>query len=692
MPKALAVILGVVAGALAGALVVLLIAYSLYDPPRRSEMDLLFFIFCGIVLAAVFGGAMGAVAGIKVAAGQMRRAAITFAGAMGTVTVLTLLAAAGWWAILHMPRSDPADRQKKEWARAMGALHPTLGLQLAHSLLDCHTRSRSLTPDALGRNGCGYQQPFLIGATTASFDSHDDGWRWESVKTPSGYKVVVRPDPLLAQPGPMFEFDDERLLVRREAPGAPAYAVDTPIPAVETYRECLLASGSDGCAHLEKERGPLETGRMGPGESYRIRLLNPDTAHLLIRLFPRGRYREGPFELHITARGRVYMFQEGSGWHVTNNRGSGIAIATNPPPEPCELDPKVPCATELQQAAHAARDTLYQRIATRIRFALRANPRDRVIVRFDPQTMPRLERAVEQDLRAQRVELIPYGAVDNFEERLSPAVAYIWLPTSVPTPREQYDALARWTDAGRGRYEIHVHWMEGTLDLDGRPTTHPPGMDERYITAAETNQLELMQRMDRAISALSTSEVRVTTPAGTDIRFRTMGRPFNRQIASASNVDDAKMRIDRHIEIPPGVLRVAPLETTVNGVIVFPSFRIRDGVRASDVRLEFTNGRVTSAAARDGQAELDNFLRAQPALMHFREFCLGMNPELAMKAGDTVIPYYGYGAGVVRMSLGDNEELGGTVRGGAVRWNFFIDATVMAGDQVVVKDGRLVLQ
>jgi hypothetical protein len=43
------------------------------------------------------------------------------------------------------------------------------------------------------------------------------------------------------------------------------------------------------------------------------------------------------------------------------------------------------------------------------------------------------------------------------------------------------------------------------------------------------------------------------------------------------------------------------------------------------------------------------------------------------------------------MSLGDNEELGGTVRGGAVRWNFFVDATVMAGDQVVVKDGRLVL-
>ena len=183
----------------------------------------------------------------------------------------------------------------------------------------------------------------MIGTTTASFDRHDNGWRWESVKTPLGYKVVVRPEPLLEQPGPIFEFDDERLLVRREAPGAPDFAVDTPIPAVEAYRDCLLASGCDGCAHLEKERAPVKTGAIGRAESHRIRLLNPDTAHLLITLFPRGRYGEGPFELHITGRGRVYMFQEGSGWHVTNNRSSGIPTATDPPPEPCELFPSVPC-------------------------------------------------------------------------------------------------------------------------------------------------------------------------------------------------------------------------------------------------------------------------------------------------------------------------------------------------------------
>jgi hypothetical protein len=54
------------------------------------------------------------------------------------------------------------------------------------------------------------------------------------------------------------------------------------------------------------------------------------------------------------------------------------------------------------------------------------------------------------------------------------------------------------------------------------------------------------------------------------------------------------------------------------------------------------------------------------------------------------IPYYGYGAGVVRLSLGDNSELGGNITGDYVRWNFFVDTTVTVDGDVWVRDGRLV--
>ncbi len=73
----------------------------------------------------------------------------------------------------------------------------------------------------------------------------------------------------------------------------------------------------------------------------------------------------------------------------------------------------------------------------------------------------------------------------------------------------------------------------------------------------------------------------------------------------------------------------------------------------------------------------------------FREFALGFNPLLAVPDREPWIPYYGYGSGVVRLSLGDHSELGGAVTGGYVRWNFFTDLTVTVGSTIWVRGGRM---
>jgi hypothetical protein len=44
---------------------------------------------------------------------------------------------------------------------------------------------------------------------------------------------------------------------------------------------------------------------------------------------------------------------------------------------------------------------------------------------------------------------------------------------------------------------------------------------------------------------------------------------------------------------------------------------------------------------------------------------------------------------VVRLSLGDNSELGGKVTGGAVHWFFFPGSTVRVGERVLVREGVL---
>jgi len=87
------------------------------------------------------------------------------------------------------------------------------------------------------------------------------------------------------------------------------------------------------------------------------------------------------------------------------------------------------------------------------------------------------------------------------------------------------------------------------------------------------------------------------------------------------------------------------------------------------VRLEFRHGRIVKIAAFDNLEAVEAALASDSA-RRFREFAVGLNPNLPGLA------YFGYGSRTVRLSLGDNEELGGTVRGDFRRWFFFTDASV----------------
>ena len=149
------------------------------------------------------------------------------------------------------------------------------------------------------------------------------------------------------------------------------------------------------------------------------------------------------------------------------------------------------------------------------------------------------------------------------------------------------------------------------------------------------------------------------------------------------------MLIDKEIELPAGAIRVAPIETSVEGVIAFPPSQW-DGRPVDGLKLRFSKGRVVEVTAASGQDAVEaEMQRAGEAGRAFREFALGFNPLLAVPDRAPWIPYYGYGAGVVRLSLGDNSELGGNVTGGYVRWNFFTDLTVTVGSTTWVRSGKM---
>lgn len=275
-------------------------------------------------------------------------------------------------------------------------------------------------------------------------------------------------------------------------------------------------------------------------------------------------------------------------------------------------------------------------------------------------------------------------------ELLAGVDAGVMLPGAAPG-QAVYAALQDVLRSGRGR-TVHFHWL-GAYDLEGAERAVDETVDLLYQRALAETQYDALARTQAAFEeAMRGALVRVTTPAGTDLSFRIGDRPVTRQDGDASAARAARARnlIDREVELPAGAIRVAPVESTVNGRIVFPPSPWR-GERVERLTLTFEDGRVVDASAESGlEAALDEMDAAGEAGRAFRELALGFNPLLAIpEEGERWIPYYGYGAGVVRLSLGDNTELGGAVAGPYVRWNFFVDATVRVDGETWVRDGRL---
>ena len=280
-----------------------------------------------------------------------------------------------------------------------------------------------------------------------------------------------------------------------------------------------------------------------------------------------------------------------------------------------------------------------------------------------------------------------------YREMLRDFDGAIMLPGARPD-HAVYAALQDLLHEGIGR-TIHFHWTQNgsAFPLPGQPMPDQAVIDATYQRALlETDYAGLAAAQQSFVDAMRGSEVRVTSRLGTDIRFRIGDRPVNLGDGNASKerTDQGVILIDREIELPSGAIRVAPIEESVNGTIVFPPSQW-DGRPVTGLTVRIENGRVAGVDAESGQDAVEAELAGVPEQARaFREFALGFNPLLAVPERNPWIPYYGYGAGIVRLSLGDNSELGGTVTGGYVRWNFFTDTTVTVGGDVWVRDGRLV--
>ena len=346
--------------------------------------------------------------------------------------------------------------------------------------------------------------------------------------------------------------------------------------------------------------------------------------------------------------------------------------------------------------------TDFEKCAQRIAAALQLSRGETVLLKLDTRIFTPLIPPLQNVIRAcgahiSGVILAEDVSASSKEELVSlrrlfnDADVFIWLPELQQGNRPALaQALNEWLDAGRGR-AVHFHWQGGSYPIGFTEMPSEDFIDRIYLAALDVSPGDLESRHRRAISLLRSGPVRVTTPDGTDLSFNIGDRPFCSQIGDASRerMKSARTRIDRDIELPAGVLRVAPIETSANGSIFLSVWRpiVTQG---RNLMLRFVDGHVAIQGVNADKIDAELTAAGGDARM-FREFALGFNPALQVLPEAPFIAYYGYGAGIVRLSLGDNEEMGGANRGGGVYWNFLHNATVTAGDQILVKDGRLLL-
>ncbi|HYR42069.1 MAG TPA: hypothetical protein VER98_03530, partial [Terriglobia bacterium] len=228
----------------------------------------------------------------------------------------------------------------------------------------------------------------------------------------------------------------------------------------------------------------------------------------------------------------------------------------------------------------------YGKCASRIADALKMSPGEKVLIKLDTRVFNPLLPPLQNLIRASGAHISGVilaedtaassdQELDSLRRLFSNADIFIWLPELHQGNRPAVSrALGEWLDGGRGR-AVHFHWHSGSYQIGFAELPQQDFIDRIYLAALDVSPEDLARKHQRAISLLRSGRVRVTTPEGTDISFDVGDRPFCSQIGDATRarMQSARTRIDRDTELPAGVLRVAPIETSANGSVFLPVWR-----------------------------------------------------------------------------------------------------------------------
>ena len=190
------------------------------------------------------------------------------------------------------------------------------------------------------------------------------------------------------------------------------------------------------------------------------------------------------------------------------------------------------------------------------------------------------------------------------------------------------------------------------------------------------------KRLSRIVSG--EQEVRISTPYGTDFRFRLDRRPVDEGYGLA---DEKTAREGRIVFVPAGGVEASASEDSGRGRIVFDASilsLVKEG-RIEKLTLEIEDGIITNYSAASNSNAFGRWLNeGNGDIDRFGFFGFGLNPRLrhGFTQDDKVM-------GGVTIGFGNNSDKGGKNRaGGRGFWASMTRAKVTIDGEVIMDDGK----
>lgn len=269
-------------------------------------------------------------------------------------------------------------------------------------------------------------------------------------------------------------------------------------------------------------------------------------------------------------------------------------------------------------------------------------------------------------------------------------------------PKERHGAVSIWLDERYDKSTFAKEWAMIAKDRKVRmlaieATRATPeraeilGLNyeewkEIMLAGCVADYHEVARRERNLTSLLSgEEEVHITTPRGTDLRFRLDRRPVGVSDGLAS-----KEKAEKGIVtfLPAGAIEVSANEETAEGTVVYDvPIRVESGIVVG-LTLHVKNGRITEFTSEEHKEVFEHYLEESKGdIDRFASFGFGLNPHLrhGFTQDDKVL-------GGVTVGFGDNENKGGKNKAdGHEWWASMTKATVTIGDTKVMRDGKLLV-